>query len=126
MSVSRGYEGGTSYAKASIRYDDVQFQHFRMRFHRGEMTSFDQYDQAVVVATKLFKSPSVVRITSNGITTEHVQIYGMYRVFFFLVPVIFMAAMCYRLVFESIDLKLSMAIFMCFLEVFQLVVFFTY
>lgn len=123
--VSRGYESAGRSGRSVYRYDDIEFQRFRMRLDKGEVISLDHYERAVVEATLLLNTPLRLLLTVDGVTTEHLQIYGLYRIFIYLIPAMFVVAGVYGGVLKSADDKIGFAVLMLMMAAIQLVLFFT-
>lgn len=78
-----GYRSG----RRVYRYDEMLFNDFTMLFDRGEVIDLDHYDRAIVQATIIFSRPMYAIITVDGKAERHKQIYNIYYVFGFLIPI---------------------------------------
>ena len=122
--IAPGYEP-TGQRNSVYRYDDIYFEHFQMRLDKGEVMNLDHYERAVVEATPLLQTPLKVAITVDGVTTEHIQIYGLYRIFIYLIPAALVAAIIYAFGLEAVEDKLGFAVLLAMIVIVQLVLFFT-
>lgn len=120
--ITAGYENRRT--NSVYRYDDIYFENFHMRLDQGEVMNLTHYDQAIVETTSLLQTPLTVAITVDGVTTTHVQIYGLYRIFIYIIPATFVVAIIYALVPMSVDSKIGFAILLAMMAVFQLVLLF--
>ncbi len=84
-----GYESTGQYGsgKGIYRYDIICFTDFAMRFDKGEVIGIKQYERAVVQTTMIFSKPRYALITIDGEVKRHRQIYNIYHVFGYIIPV---------------------------------------
>lgn len=129
LSITKIVEGmgpGIRYNNSNyIKYDQIHFEDFTMRFQPGEIAFHeeDQYKQAMVWATPLFKKPLTAQITSEGTVYTYHQNYNIYHVFGYIIPGIFLLFLLYLYVLRTPDNRLTLAIFMTFLFLTQLFLF---
>ena len=118
------YGGGRK--SASYSYDDVYFNNYRMRFGGGEFKFHDNDRAAVVYATVLLDKPMAVKITYHEQLVTYRQHYNVYRVYGFLIPLCLVLLVLYRFVARTLDLQLTLALFVLFFFSFQLYLFFKF
>ncbi|PIB36091.1 hypothetical protein BFP72_12145 [Reichenbachiella sp. 5M10] len=120
-SITKVYERNRGNAR--YRYDEIAFDKYTMRFDKGEVIRLDHYDRAEVESTSLLGKPMRAVLTIDGRLESHEQIYNIYKVFGIIIPVMFLVVCLYRFVMKTLDAKLSLAILMVMLLLFQLYMF---
>ena len=122
LTVSQAYE----YRRSGnyLRYDRIVFEDFEMKFDRGELPRADEYKDAdaEVAATQIFRKPMVAYITFNGRTGSYQQVYNIYIIFGYLIPVmLILGGLFFYLKKPPHRLNLSTLLF--FFSIFQLIFF---
>ncbi len=121
ISVSEIYE--TSGRSSKHRYDHIEFEDFEMRFDKNELVGLDPDADAEVITTILLKNPVAAIITINGKKGRHYEIYGIYAVFGYIIPMVLISIVLYKYVMRTLDHKLTLAIFMVVLFLIQFFLF---
>ncbi|MEQ9220891.1 MAG: DnaJ domain-containing protein [Cyclobacteriaceae bacterium] len=123
--INRVYEnaGYRTSSRAVYRYDEMLFDDFTMRFDQGEVIDLDHYDKAVVEATIIFSKPMYVEITIDGKTERHKQIYNIYYVFGYLIPIMMAMGVCFFKLRRPMH-KLNLSVVLFVFSVIQLILYF--
>ncbi len=108
---------------ANYRYDEIYFEDFTMRFDKGQINLKNGYEEATVLATKIFRKPVSATITISGIARSYDQVYSVYAVFGYIIPAIFFVVIFYQFILKTLDHRLTLAITMIVLFLIQLVIF---
>ncbi len=116
-----GYKTGNR--RAVYRYDEMLFNDFIMRFDRGEVIDLDHYDKAIVQATIIFSRPMYAIITVDGKAERHKQIYNIYFVFGFLIPIMIAIAVLFLKLKKPMQ-KLNASIVLFVFSIIQLLLYF--
>ncbi|MDW3194702.1 MAG: DnaJ domain-containing protein [Cytophagales bacterium] len=123
MTVLQGVEykrGGNN-----PRYDRIIFEEFEMKFEKGELPrkrDLQKIDSTIVEATTIFRKPMAVYITQDGNTNRYQQVYNVYIIFGYLIPI--MLIMCgLFFYFKKPPYRLNVAILMVPLTFVQLIFF---
>jgi hypothetical protein len=124
ISKKISYEVGRGGARSPARYDIVEFEDFKMKFNRGEVKLANHYEKASVFATPILQVPIAVDIVVDGKSSTYEQVYNVYKVFGYLIPAIFILYGIYGYVIKNLDHKLTLALFIVFLTIVQLIYFF--
>ena len=111
---------------AAYRYDDVHFSDYRMRFEADNFKYDHAQPKGVLFFTPLFNKPIFFKAIRNGEAVTYFQVYNVYRIFGFIIPVILGVLFLYRFVMKSIDPQLTLAIFTIFIFLFQVYLFFRF
>lgn len=126
IGVNKIYESSTGthyYGRTTqYRYDEMYFNDFTMRFNRGEVILLDHYEKAIVQATMIFSKPMYVIITVDGKSQLHKQIYNIYYIFGYLIPVMLLICALFFWIKKPMQ-KFNMAIVMTVFAIVQMVVF---
>ena len=107
-------------------YDEVYFEDFTMRFEREQIGIQDGYENAIVLATKIFSKPISAVITINGISEKYDQIDSVYAVLGYIIPLIFVVIIFYQFILRTLDHKLTLAITVIILFLIQIGTFFLF
>jgi hypothetical protein len=103
------------------RYDDIQFDGFKMRVAKGQIKGI-KYVRAMVFSTPIFGIARYAHLgTNNKLLVS--QAYGIYDVFGVLIPIIFLIALFYRFILQTLDHKFTLAILMVGVFGFQVYMF---
>ena len=116
-----GYKTGNR--RAVYRYDEMLFNDFTMRFDRGEVIDMDHYDKAIVQATIIFSRPMYAIITIDGKAERHKQIYNIYFVFGFLIPIMIATGVFFLKLKKPMQ-KLNASIVLFVFSIIQLILYF--
>tara|TARA_Y100001972_G_C7665549_1_gene336413 strand:+ start:903 stop:1697 length:795 start_codon:yes stop_codon:yes gene_type:complete len=116
-----GYKTGNR--RAVYRYDEMLFNDFTMLFDRGEVINLDHYDKAVVEATIIFSRPMYAIITVDGKAERHKQIYNIYYVFGFLIPIMISLSVLFLKLKKPMQ-KLNASIVLFVFSIIQLFLYF--
>ena len=101
------------------RYNDVIFIDHIFRLDAGNAKELARFDKAVVKATTILDIPVSFELTQNEVVKSFSPLYSVYAVFGYIIPVVLLFILLYRVVFKSLDNQLTVAIFLVFLAVFQ-------
>lgn len=112
--------------KQYLQYQDVKFEHFNMRFDFNETYFFRNVDKGKVVSTQLFKTPLFAVFNSNGESVTVDQIYSIYRIFGYLIPIAFFILFLYSIVIKNPDHRITLALFLLALFIIQSYLFLKY
>lgn len=110
---------------ARYRYDDVSFSQHGLRTDKGQLLG-DLEKNASVFATPIFGTAMCADVVLDGQPVRLYQSYGIYMVFGYLIPAIFLIAVFYRFILASLDHKFTLAIAMTGVFAFQLYMFFKF
>lgn len=110
----------------SYSYDDVYFNNYRMRFAGGEFEFDDENRAAAIYTTRLLDRPMAVDATFQNKIVTYNQLYNVYRFFGFLIPLCLVMLAVYRFAAASLDLQLTLALFLLFISSFQVYLFFKF
>lgn len=108
---------------SDLKYDLVIFKHFKMKFDQTKAIEFVRIKQADVITTPIFNNPMAAGITANGSANIYINIGNVYAVFSYLFPLLTLFILIYLFVLRSLDHKLTLALFIVVVFVFQLTVF---
>ena len=125
LKIEQIYEGtGTRYATGNryYKYDKMYLEDFTMQFNSGEIFS-EIGGEGLVQATPIFRKPMRVQVTIDGKAHTYKQVYNIFSVFGFIIPIIFLLFLLYFIVLRTPDHKLTLAIFMVFLFLSQVFLF---
>lgn len=112
------------YRTKNYRYDRIRFTKYVMLFEPGKVFHLALDSAARIEATVFFDKPQTAFFNVNGSERKLTQVYGIYKVFGWLIPIVLLVAYLYLRVFRTLDTKLTLAIFMFILFIVQLVLFF--
>lgn len=129
VAVHKVYENpGNRYGGGSrtYRYDDVYLENFYMRVDGGSALVLGGETKVTVVATSLFESPLYILVSRKQGSVRLEQSYGLYQVFGYIIPVIFLAWLFYRLVIKNPEQQLTLSILIVMLFMVQLFLFFRF
>lgn len=112
-----------SRGKTYYRYDELQFKEFLMRFDKNTTRELDLTGEATVVLTQLWQKPMEVTVITTSGPIHLLQLYNVFHVFGYIIPVMFLIVYLYQFQMRTLDSKMTLAIFMLFLFGIQLVVF---
>jgi hypothetical protein len=101
------------------RYDEIEFENFRMRFNKNEIMMLALSQDAEVRATRIFKKPIEVTLYVNNIPAVFEQYYNIFKTFGFLIPIILGAMYAYSYKTETLDHKLTLVIFIAIVFIIQ-------
>ena len=107
------------------RYHDIRFENFNMRFDRDEARKIQNVKEGLIVHTSIFRTPLYAEFIVNDKKVTLPQVYGLYRVFGFLIPASFIVLCLYRFS-ENLDFKTSLALLLILFSIIQLFLFFKY
>lgn len=105
------------------KYDELLFENFKMKFKSSEVIYLDAEEQAVVYATVLLRQPTSVVLTVNGAPERHYQTISVYAGFGWLIPFLLLLALAYKYLANTLDTKLTLAVFLAFFVLIQVYVF---
>ncbi len=105
--------------------DEIRFTDFVMKFSDVDKASIIGYERISIEATPIFSKPMSVIIKVDNGSTHYNQSYNIYRVFGLVIPFTLLLALLYFFRARTINNKLSYAVALVFLILFQLFVFFT-
>jgi hypothetical protein len=125
-SVNPVFESSKYTRKKRKTYDAIQFEDYTMQFNIGETVGIKPYQFGYVQATAIFNKAMSVKLEVKNKSIELFQLFNVYRVFGFLIPIIFFVTYLYKYKMRTLDHKLTMAIFMCFLSFMQFYMFFKF
>ena len=112
-----------SRSRIYYRYDELQFRDDFMRFDRNTIKVLDLTGEATISRTMLWQKPMEVTLQTSTGPVQFEQLYNVYHVFGFIIPIIFVIVYLYHYQMRTLDAKLTLAIFMLFLFGIQAVVF---
>lgn len=125
--IKKVYEGGSRYEKEGAhRYDDIYFEHFYMRVNKEKYFKIAREDKAMVTATFLFEIPLYVEISKGVEKVKLKQVYSVYAAFGFIIPIMFLLGLFYKIILRNLDHRLTLAILMTMLFPLQLFLFFMF
>lgn len=110
----------------AYKYDDVHLSDYRMRFEADNFKYDHTEPRGVLFFTPLFNKPIFFKAINNGQAVTYFQVYNVYRVIAFIIPIILGVLFLYRFVIKSIDPQLSLAIFTLFIFLCQVYLFFRF
>lgn len=124
IGMKRIYESsGSRYGgRGKHRYDEMHFEDFVMRFNKNEVISIRHYESATVQATPIFSRPMVALITTDGKQEQHEQIYNIYNIFGYLIPIMLLLSILFFALKKPMH-KLNMAIILSMFFLYQLFLF---
>lgn len=123
LAVLQGVEykrGGNYY-----RYDRIIFEDFEMKFDKGQIPkkrNIEKIEKAEVEATQIFRKPMAVHVTLNGETNRYEQIYNIYIIFGYLIPVMLILGGLFFYL-KRPPYRLNIATLLFFFSIFQLIFF---
>lgn len=120
LAVAKGYE--TSRGGSYYRYDRVIFEDFEMKFDKNIFPGVKAYERAAVEATRIFRKPMATYITINGATNRYEQVYNIYIVFGYVIPVVLIISGLFFYLPKPPH-RLNVATLLFFLAIFQLIFF---
>lgn len=103
----------------------IIFTNFEMVFKSGSIVNIKGYEKAIVSATPIFQKPMEVTISINGLESTYPQSFNIYRVFGIVIPFTLLMALLYFVNAKTLSSKLSYAVTLAFLILFQLYIFFS-
>ncbi len=112
-----------SRGKSYYRYDELQFENYFMRFDRHTVKDLDLTGEATVELTMLWQKPLEVTLSTATTPVRLQQLYNVYHVFGYIIPLMFLIVYLYQFQMRTLDSKMTLAIFMLFLFGIQFVVF---
>ncbi|MGL1887162.1 MAG: DnaJ domain-containing protein [Reichenbachiella sp.] len=104
-------------------YDIVQFETHTLRFMAKEIKNIKQYHSGTIYSSMIYNIPRYVELKASGMSNTFPSKYSALGFFSFLIKLIFLCAILYRFVFNTLDAQLTIAIFMMFIYLFQLYIF---
>ncbi|MEM6841760.1 MAG: DnaJ domain-containing protein [Bacteroidota bacterium] len=104
-------------------YDKLRFEDFSLQINKGLIKPDAFFDEATVLATRIFQKPQAALLTANGQTTRYELAFGIYQVFGLLIPVMFLLLVLYQYIVKTLDGKLSLAILMLVILIIQILLF---
>ncbi|MEO0332668.1 MAG: hypothetical protein AAF223_13465, partial [Bacteroidota bacterium] len=104
-------------------YDKLRFEDFSLQINTGLIKPDAFFDEATVLATRIFQKPQAALLTADGRTTRYELAFGIYQVFGLLIPVMFILLVLYQCVVKSLDGKLSLAILILVILIIQILLF---
>ncbi len=111
--------GGTQ----TYSYDNLRFEDFSLQINTGLIKPDAFFDEATVLATRIFQKPQAALLTADGQTTRYELAFGIYQVFGLLIPVMFLLLVLYQYVVKTLDGKLTLAILMLVILIIQILLF---
>ena len=105
------------------RYDEIRFEDFVMRFDRGEVILLDHYEKAIVQSTIIFSKPMVLLFTVDGKEERHRQIYNIYFVFGYIIPVMIALGILFFMLHKPLH-RLNVSIVLFVFSLIQLFLYF--
>lgn len=120
LAVSKGYEHRRS--GSYHRYDRVFFEDYKMKFDKNELPDVRDYEKAEVEATVIFQKPMAAYITLNGETNRYQQIYNIYIIFGYLIPVMLILGGAFFYL-KKPSHRLNAATLLFFFSIFQVIFF---
>ena len=106
-------------------YTDFTFPNYRMRVSSGETEEVQGEERAVVVSSRLFGVPDVVKVDLPGRTLVLQQRYSIFRTFSFLVPLLFGLLAAYFFL-PNPDHRLGIALWVTFAAGLELFLYFRF
>ncbi len=83
---------------SNLRYTDVYFEDFTMRFEKKNLYAIQVNQKAIVQATMLFSKPMNAALTINGEKHTYKQVYNIYHIFGYIIPLILLLSLGYFLI----------------------------
>lgn len=111
------------YERRVHKYTDVIFDEHTFRLAPAGIMPVKYIDGIIIHETKLFGIPIRLDVLSNEAIQIYWPQYNIYRVFGYLIPILFIAIFFYKYVFESLENQLTIAIFFVFFAFFQFYIF---
>jgi hypothetical protein len=108
------------------RYDELIFGNFKMRFDRNEIMMINMAEDAEVMATPIFNKPISVKVVVEDKPMIFEQYYNIYKTFGILIPLVLGSMYFYTYKTESLDYKLTLALFIAIIFIIQSVIFISY
>jgi len=95
ISINKIFESTGRSGRSVHRYDEIHFEDFTMRLDRGEVILLKRYDKAMVNATMIFAKPMNAIITIDDKDELFKQIYNIYYIFGYLIPLMIILSIVY-------------------------------
>lgn len=111
---------------SSYQYTDFTFEDVRMRVRGEETGEVKGEEKAVVVSSRLLGVPSEVRVELPRQTLALEQRYSVFRVFGYIIPLLFGLLAGYFFLLPNPDHRLGIALWITVLTVVQLFLFFRF
>lgn len=112
--------------KASYGYDVLGFNDYVLTLEKGSTKNIKVGQYAHISSTMLFDKPMEAQFRLNERTIYLKQVYNIYIGFWVLIPFTFIILALFEYQFKTLDTKLTLVIFMCFITLYQLHLFFNY
>jgi hypothetical protein len=104
-------------------HDEVYFTDFIMKFSPNDKISVLDHKTATVVATPIFRKPLKVIITVGNNKYSYNQSYNIYKVFGLTIPITLLMCLLYFYQSRRLNSKLSYAVALAFISLFQMLIF---
>lgn len=109
--------------RSSNSYDIIGFEDYELTVEKGKSENVYIGQKANIESTTMFDKPLTAKFNINGRAVQIGQVYNVYVVFWVLIPLTFLLLFLFQYRFKTLDTKLTLIIFMCFISGFQIYLF---
>lgn len=109
--------------RSSHNYDIIGFEDYELTVEKGKSENIYIGQKANIETTFMFDKPLHAQFNINGRAVKIGQLYNVYIGFWVLIPITFLILYLFQYYFKTLDTKLTLVIFMCFISGFQLYLF---
>lgn len=114
---------GNVHKKSSYNYDVIGFEDYELTIEKGKSEKVKIGQYAEITSTLMFDKPMNAQLRIDGRVVHVRQVYNVYIVFWVLIPMTFLILYLFQYQFKTLDTKLTLVIFMCFISLYQFYLF---
>ena len=109
--------------RSSHSYDIIGFEAYELTVGKGKSENIYIGQKGNIESTAMFDKPLNAKFNINGRAVQIGQVYNVYVGFWVLIPITFLILYLFQYYFKTLDTKLTLMIFMCFISGFQFYLF---